>query len=235
MAELIHYLAGLPLTWLFLTLLLFQLANVVHQRLNYHPLSNPTAWSIALLIPCLLATGTPYSTYFLGGQWIHGLLGPATVALAVPLYNNLPKLRAAWSPLLLTLLFGSLLGVLSGVGLGWLLGLPPTMLLSLAPRSVTTPIAMSVAEKIGGSASLAAIFVIVTGLLGNMFAKPLLARFRLDQPVILGYASGLAAHGLGTARAFSVSNTAGAFGALAMGLNGAFTAIWVPLLMHVLG
>lgn len=225
----LQHLASLPLTWLFLTLLIFYLAQQGYRYCKNHPLLNPTALTIIVLIGLLIVTQTPYSTYFEGGRMIHFLLGPATVSLAIPLYNNLPKLKSALFPLLATLVFGSLMGVVSGVGIAYLLGLPHEILLALAPRSITTPIAMSVVEVMGGSASMAAAFVVITGLLGTVLAKPVLQRLGLDQPVILGYATGIAAHGLGTARAFAISNVAGAFAALAMGLNGALTAIWLPI------
>lgn len=234
LSTLLQHLLGLPLTWLFLTLCLFLAHQHLYQRLNAYPLANPTAWTILDLMVLLGLTHTPYFTYFEGGRWIHLLLGPATVSLAIPLYNNLPKLRSALTPLLLTLVVASVLGVISGAGLAWILGLPREIIISLAPRSITTPIAMSVAEVIGGSASMAAAFVVITGLLGAILVKPVLRLFRLDQPAVLGFATGLAAHGLGTARAFGISNVAGAFGALAMGLNGALTAIWLPIIMHYL-
>lgn len=127
------------------------------------------------------------------------------------------------------------MAVLSGLSLGWLLGLPDSILLALAPRSVTTPIAMGLVETAGGSAALAAAFVLFTGLLGSMLVVPLLRRLGFEHPVVLGYATGLAAHGLGTARVYALSGLAGAFAALSMGLNGAFTAIWLPLGLHWLG
>lgn len=223
-----------PLTWLLLTLLVFKGCQQLQQRFASQHWLNPTACSIALLIALLTVTGIDYDLYFSGTHWLHELLGPATVALALPLYRNFAKLRSAWWPLCLTLLGGSLVAVFSGLSLGWLLQLPEPILLALAPRSVTTPIAMSLAQQMGGSAALAAVFVLFSGVLGSLLVLPLLKRFGLQHPVVLGYSTGLAAHGLGTARIYAVSGLAGAFSALSMGLNGAFTAVWLPLCWNYL-
>lgn len=224
------YLAASPLVGLTATLLAYVFAFRIYERTRYSPLANPVMIAVALLVTVLTVTGTPYKTYFDGAQFVHFLLGPATVALAVPLYLQLPKLRRHVLPLLAGLVAGSVVAVVSAVGIAWLLGASPEVVRSLAPKSVTIPIAMGVSEKIGGLPSLTAVLVMATGIIGAVSATSLLNLLRLRDYSVRGFATGLAAHGIGTARAFQVNEEAGAFAALGMGLNGVLTAILVPVL-----
>ncbi len=225
------YLSASPLLGLTLTLLAYQIAFAAYKRLGFHPLANPVLIAVALLVAVLLATGMPYQRYFDGAQFVHFLLGPATVALAIPLHAQWPRLKAMAAPLLLALVAGSLTAVLSAWALGAALGASRESLMSLAPKSVTTPIAMAVAERLGGLPSLTAVLVIVTGILGAVGARYLYRWLRIDDHAVRGFAIGLASHGIGTARAFQVSEQAGAFAALAMGLNGLLTALSLPWLL----
>lgn len=229
------YLSTTPLVGLTVTLLAYQLAYWAYSRLRMNPLANPVAISVALLVFLLWVTGTPYATYFEGAQFVHFLLGPATVALAVPLYSNLDTLKRNLVPLGGALVAGSLAAVASAVGIGWLLGASRESLLSLAPKSVTTPIAMGITEKLGGLPSLTAVLVVATGILGAILARGTLNLLRIDDHAARGFAIGVAAHGIGTARAFQVSETMGAFAGLAMGLNGLLTAFLFPLLVRLWG
>ena len=172
-----------------------------------------------------------YRRYFDGAQFVHFLLGPATVALAIPLYAEWPRLKAMAGPLLIALVVGSLTAVLSAYAIGALLGASRASLISLAPKSVTTPIAMAVAEPLGGLPALAAALVMLTGVIGAVSAPYLYRWLRINDDAVRGFAIGLAAHGIGTARAFQGSEQAGAFAALAMGLNGLITAVSLPWLM----
>ncbi|MBI4207185.1 MAG: LrgB family protein [Betaproteobacteria bacterium] len=230
-ADIWVYLAATPLLGLTITLLAYQAAYWIYARARFNPLLNPVALAIVVLVTALALTGTPYQTYFDGAQFVHFLLGPATVALAVPLYAQLDKLRALAMPLAGALLAGSLTAILSVLAFGWLLGASETTLLSLAPKSVTTPIAMGIAEKIGGIPSLTAVLVILTGISGAVMAKGVLDALHIKDHGVRGFAVGIAAHGIGTARAFQVSEQAGAFAGLGMGLNGLATAVLAPLLM----
>ncbi len=225
------YLSTSPLLGLTLTLVAYQGAYWVYQRANFNPLLNPVLLAIAMLVTALSLTGTPYATYFDGAQFVHFLLGPATVALAVPLYLQFDRLKRLALPLAGALLAGSLVAMLSAVGIAWALGAADTTLLSLAPKSVTAPIAMGIAEKIGGIPSLTAVLVIMTGVSGAMMAKYVLDVLRITDHGVRGFAVGVAAHGIGTARAFQVSEQAGAFAGLGMGLNGMATALLMPLLL----
>ena len=225
------YLSTTPLLGLTVTLLAYQGAYWLYERANFHPLLNPVAWSVAVLVALLVATGTPYETYFDGAKFVHFLLGPATVALAVPLYAQLGKLKRLALPLSVALLAGSLAAIASAVGIGWLFGASRETLLSLAPKSVTTPIAMGIAEKLGGLPGLTAVLVVATGIIGAVSAKYVLNALRIDDHAVRGFAVGTAAHGIGTARAFQLSEEAGAFAGLAMGLNGLATALLFPFLL----
>ena len=166
---------------------------------------------------------------------MHFLLGPATVALAVPLYRNIRIVRRALFPMALALVAGAATAVASAVAVAALLGASRETLLSIAPKSVTTPIAMGIAEQIGGLPSMTAVFVILTGIAGAMIGTPLLNLVKLRDWRARGFAVGLAAHGIGTARAFQVNELAGTFAGIAMGLNGIATAVLVPLLFTLLG
>lgn len=230
-ADIWVYLAASPLLGLTLTLLAYQAAYWLYQRAGFNPLLNPVALAIVMLVTALHLTGTPYATYFDGAQFVHFLLGPATVALAVPLYLQFDRLRRLALPLAGALVAGSVTAILSAVGVAWLLGATESTLLSLAPKSVTAPIAMGIAEKIGGIPSLTAVLVIMTGVSGAMMAKFVLDALRIRDHGVRGFAVGLAAHGIGTARAFQVSEQAGAFAGLGMGLNGVVTAVLMPLML----
>jgi predicted murein hydrolase (TIGR00659 family) len=229
------YLSATPLLGLTVTLLAYQAAYWLYSKSGLNPLANPVAISVAMLVALLMLTGTPYETYFEGAQFVHFLLGPATVALAVPLYANLDKLKRNLLPLGGALLAGSVTAVASAVAVGWSLGASRETLLSLAPKSVTTPIAMGIAEKLGGLPSLTAVLVVCTGILGAVLARGTLNLLRIEDHAVRGFAVGVAAHGIGTARAFQVSETVGAFAGLAMGLNGLATAFLFPLALPFWG
>jgi predicted murein hydrolase (TIGR00659 family) len=229
------YLSATPLLGLTATLLAYQLAYAIYARTRFNPLANPVAIAIALLVLILTMTDTPYQIYFDGAQFVHFLLGPATVALAIPLYQQLEKLKRNWFALLAGALLGSAAAVATAMLAAWLLGASPATILSLAPKSVTTPIAMGIAEKIGGLPSLTAVLVITTGILGAVLARGILNLLRIDDAGVRGFALGITAHGIGTARAFQVSAEMGAFSGLAMGLSGVLTALLLPAALKALG
>jgi predicted murein hydrolase (TIGR00659 family) len=234
MSAALDWMIHAPLTGLFLTLLAYRVALGLNRRCHGHPLTNSVLIGMLLVMAVMQLTGMSYEQYMQGAKFIHLLLGPATVALAVPLYDNFLRLRKSALALLITLAIGSVAGILSGGLLGSLFGMPHQVLLSLLPRSATTPIAMAVAEQVGGIPSVAAACVIVTGIGGAAMFKWLKARFPVLDDVTLGFATGIAAHGVGTARALQYSETAGAFSGLAMGLNGLVTSLLVPLICSVL-
>jgi predicted murein hydrolase (TIGR00659 family) len=229
------YLSTTPLLGLTLTLLAYGIAYRVYLRSRMNPLLNPVATSVTMLICLLLATGTPYHDYFQGAQFVHFLLGPATVALAVPLYRQTARLKRLWLPISVTLLSGVTIGALSSVTLARLFGVGAQTQLSLAPKSVTAPVAMGISEKVGGLPSLTAVFVVATGILGAALGTRLFALMRIGDDTIKGFAMGITAHGIGTARAFQISPEMGAFSGLAMALATFTTAFVLPWLLRLLG
>ena len=229
LADVWVYLATTPLLGLTVTLLVYQAAFMLYQRSGFHPLANPVAMAVVALATLLWATGTPYATYFEGAQFVHFLLGPATVALAVPLFEQMGRLRRLALPLLGALVVGTLAATVTAIGVGWALGASKATIASLAPKSVTAPVAMGIAEKIGGLPTLTAVLVVCTGILGAASARYVLDALRIKDPTVRGFALGTAAHGIGTARAFLVSEEMGAFAGLAMGLTALFSAVALPL------
>jgi predicted murein hydrolase (TIGR00659 family) len=228
------YLQTTPLFGLTATLVAWQIAVWVARRGRGHALANPMLIAVALLAVMLVATGMPYDAYFAGGQYIQVLLGPATLALAIPMYANLGQIRRAAHAILPAVLAGSVVAATSAMLIARWLGGSRSIVLSLAPKSVTTPIAMGVAEQIGGQPALTAVFVLLTGLIGVVIIGPLMRLLRIGDWRAHGLAAGTAAHGLATARVLLVNETAGAFGGLAIGLNGVLTALIVPYLARLI-
>lgn len=229
------YLAASPLLTLTLTLVAYQGGIWLYNKSGNNPLVNPVLIAVVVIVGLLLLTGTDYRTYFDGAQFIHFLLGPATVALAIPLYRQIRSVRESWLAITVTVLLGSLAAAISSVGIAWLLGASRLTLLSLAPKSVTTPVAMGIAEQLGGLPTLTAVVVILSGITGAMTASGLLKLVRIRDARASGLAIGIASHGIGTARAFQINEVTGAFSGLAMGLNALATAILLPVLFQLLG
>ncbi|KAA3630530.1 MAG: LrgB family protein [Proteobacteria bacterium] len=229
------YLTASPLLHLTLTVVAYAGADWLYRRSGRKALFNPVLIAVIVLVTLLTTTGIPYSRYFEGAQFVHFLLGPATVALAVPLFRQFHLIRRSWLAIAVAVLFGSSMAVVSAVGLGWVMGASREALISLAPKSVTTPVAMGIAEKLGGLPSLTAVLVILTGILGAVLGSALLRLVRIRDPRAVGLAIGVASHGIGTARALQLGELTGAFAAMAMGLNALATAVLVPLLFRLLG
>jgi len=228
------YLAASPLLHLTLTLVAFQVGSWLYAKGGLNPLLNPVLIAVILLVAVLWGTGTPYATYFEGAQFVHFLLGPATVALAIPLYRQFERVRRSALAILASIVTGSLSAAASAVAIAWALGAGRDTLVSIAPKSVTAPVAMGIAEGLGGLPSLTAVLVILTGVLGAMLGPPLMDLLRIRDWAARGLAMGTASHGIGTARALQVSELAGAFSGLAMGLNALATAILLPLLIRLI-
>ncbi|WP_250467902.1 LrgB family protein [Caballeronia sp. GAFFF2] len=228
------YLAATPLLGLTITLLAYLIAQRIYAAFKFNPLANPVLIAVAIVVVVLKTSNTPYDTYFDGAQFVHFLLGPATVALALPLYRQLANLRRLALPIIVSLAAGSLTAIVSAVSVGALMGASRQTVASLAPKSATTPIAMAVAKQVGGVPSLTAVLVISTGVFGAVAARGILNLLRVNEVEARGFALGVASHGIGTARAFQVSEEMGAFAGLGMGLNGVFTAFVVPVLLPML-
>lgn len=228
------YLAATPLLWLTLTLVAYQIGNWLFRRAGFSPLLNPVLTAVLVLVVLLKVSDTEYQTYFRGAQFIHFLLGPATVALAIPLHREVQIIKRVFFPIAASLCIGSLFAVLSAVGIAWGLGGERLILLTVAPKSITTPIAMGVSEVIGGIPSLTAVVVVLTGIAGAVTGDFVLDRLRVRDEAARGMALGVASHGIGTAHAIQRSRVAGAFSALAMALNGLLTALLLPFLVSLM-
>ena len=216
--------------WLALIIGIYLLARRFQQKVNGHPLAN-TVLLTALPVMFLLAVDKrAMLQYEPAGALLLWLLGPATVGIAVPLYTNFHHVRRSLKPMVLALVAGSTTAVVSAIAIGWALGAEPETIRSLAPKSVTTPIAMGIADKIGGLAPLTAAFVIVTGIIGAVSGAMLFNALGVKDERARGFAMGTAAHGIGTARAFQEHEVAGTFSGVAMALNGIATAIVLPLI-----
>jgi predicted murein hydrolase (TIGR00659 family) len=228
------YLSQTPLLWLAVTLVVYAVADTISLKTGRHPLANPVPHAMWIIAVFLLVTGTSYQTYFGGAQFVHFLLGPATVALAIPLYENRKRVFAALLPMLAALVIGSFTAIVSVVVLAQMAGLQRSVILSLAPKSVTAGVAMGIAESLGANPSLAAVAVVLTGIIGAIVVTPLMNRLGITDFRARGFAVGLASHGIGTARAFQVNEIAGAFAAIAMSLNALVTSLLVPALATLL-
>lgn len=223
-----------PSTWLCATLLVYAFGMWLYRKSGYKTICTPLLTAIIILVFFLWATGTDYQTYLKGGTHINFLLGPATVALAVPLYEQRLRLAKLWIPLTCGLVAGGTVAIVSAVLIAGALGASPAIMVSLAPKSVTVPIAMGISEHLGGIPELTAALVVITGVVGALICRPLFAVLGEKDDATRGFAIGLAAHGVGTATAFQMNRDTGGFSGLSMGLTGLFTAFAAPAILPYL-
>lgn len=223
------YLSQTPLLWLTVTLVVYAIADAASLATHRHPLMNPVLHSIWIIGVFLHITGTSYTTYFGGAQFVHFLLGPATVALAVPLYENRKTVMSAIVPMLMALVVGCVTAIVSVVLFAEAAGLPREIVLSLAPKSVTAGVAMGISETLGANPAITAVATVLTGIMGAIVVTPTMNRLGITDFRARGFAAGLASHGIGTARAFQVDEVAGVFAGIAMGLNALVTSLLVPV------
>ena len=227
LAELMHK----PLLGLLFTLVTYQAALWLYQHCNRNALLHPITTCAMVITPLLHWSGISYPEYVAANEFIYFLLGPTTVALAIPLYNEFHHIRKLALPLLVTVLVGSVVASVSAVGIAWFIGADTTTLLSLAPKSVTTPIAIGIAENIGALTTLTTGIVVFTGVIGGLMSPIVFYLLRLRDERLQGIVLGLNAHGVGTAKSFEISPSAGAFATLSMGLTGTFTALVLPYIV----
>lgn len=195
---------------------------------------NPILVAVSIIIAFLSLTGISYQSYHEGTRMIEFLLKPAVVALGVPLYQQLDKIKKQAVPILVSQLAGCIAGVVSVVLIAKLLGASREVMLSLAPKSVTTPIAIEVSRTIGGVPSLTAAVVIVVGIFGAVFGYSLMRLLKVNSPVAQGLSMGTAAHGIGTSKSMQISEHYGAFSSLGLIANGIFTAALTPYILKLL-
>ncbi len=227
------YLSGSPLFALFITLAAYQIGLWVYKSTKQNPLANPVAIAIILVATVIQSIDMPYSSYFEGAQFIHFLLGSATVSLAIPIYRGLSSLKGRSIPLIFSLIAGGLVSIFSAVNIASLLGAGSSITGAMYPKSVTAPIAMGIAERIGVSPTLTAIFAVATGILGAILAPFVLNALDMKEWWQRGFAIGIGAHGIGTSRAFSIHPEAGTYASLAMGMNGVISAVAIPIIYHL--
>ena len=217
-----------PLFGILMTLACFQAALWLFERAGRFPLFHPLLVSVGVLIFLLDFLGLSYHYYFESVEVLHWLLGTVTVALAIPLYESLKKLRIMFLPVIITVVSSAAFAVLVVVAMARFVDLDEVIVNSLATKSVTTPIAVSVSEEIGGNAALATLFVLITALFAPIFVPLLLRIFPAKNDAVAGIALGVSAHAIGTAKALEISRECGAFSALAMSLMGVLTALFLP-------
>ncbi|MBL8515158.1 MAG: LrgB family protein [Betaproteobacteria bacterium] len=234
-AEIWVYLSGSPLFALIITLGAYWVGAAAYEKSQRHPLANPVLIAMLIVAGALQLTGMSYTRYFEGAQFVHFLLGTATVALAVPIFQGYTALRDYWLALVVALACGALTSVGVAVGVATLLGADHALVAPLYAKSVTAPIAMGVAERIGASPTLTAVFAVVTGILGATLGRFVLDAVGCKAWWQRGFALGTAAHGIGTSRAFSVNVEAGTFASLAMGLHGIVGALAIPMVARAWG
>ncbi|HSG63004.1 MAG TPA: LrgB family protein [Pseudomonadales bacterium] len=231
MLEFTRQLLDSPLFALTLTVGLFLGFNAMYQRGQRHPLLHPLIWSSTAVALVLKGLDIDYRHYFAHTEILMFMLGPATVALAVPLFQQLRRIRSMLMGTLLSTVVGAALATVTAVIMAYLAGANESTLMSLLPKTVTTPISYALAEELGGSGTVAAAAVMVTGLTGVIFGPPIFKWLGIKDERVMGFTLGVVSHGTGTTRAFDISPVAGAFASLGMGLTGAFIAVALPLIV----
>lgn len=225
------YVTTTPLVWIIVTISAYKIGILVYEKSGKNALLQPIVVAYMIMLPILLVAKIPYQQYFESVSIIHFILGPATVALALPLYKNLKLIRSYFMPIVATLVLGSAFTILSALGILWLFDASSATMLSMTTKSVTAPITIITAQDIGAVPSLAMGFVVITGLLGALFGNVIFKLLRIKHDAAKGFALGLISHAIGIARSLEISDKAAAFAALAMGLVGVFIAVVLPLIV----
>lgn len=220
------------LFWLILTLSSFKLGIIIYEKSAKNTLLQPIIIAYFIIMSALLISGVSYEKYFKSVEIIHFFLGPATVALALPLYNNLKYIKSLFFPIMITLVVAGVFSIISAVSLLWILDAKLDTILSMTTKSITAPIAIITSQQIGAIPSLAVGFVIITGIIGALLGTGIFKILKIKHDTSKGFALGIISHGIGTARAIEISEKAAAFSALAMGLSGILTAIFLPIVIQ---
>lgn len=197
----------------------------------FHILFHPMIMSAFLVYIFLISLEVDYQSYRIANEPFYFFLDTAIVALAIPVYNQLKQFKEIFKPLILTLIFAASLASFSALGLAFAFGLEVNVLTSIAPKSVTTPIALRIAEEIGGDPSMTTGIVVATGLMGIIFGPIVFKILNIQDDRIRGYILGISAHAIGSARAFKINRRCGSFAVLGLGMTGVFTALVLPYLV----
>jgi len=227
--RLIIYAAG----FIFLTVLVFFLMKKLYQRFSY-PVFVPIFTTSLLIVCFLFLFNISYHTYMSGGEWIAKLLGPAVVALAIPLFDHREMLKKYFFTIVFSVCIGAIIGISSGLALGVVFQLDQNLLLSIAPKSVTTPIAMDISEFSGGTPTLTAVYVMIAGISGAMFGHFGMNLFKVKHPIAKGIGFGTASHGIGTAKALEIGSLEGAISSISMTLSAIMTSIFCPIITTII-
>ena len=215
--------------WTAVSVLSYLTVLSIYRWRKTNPFLIPVATGAALLMVLMKLSGTSYPEYAEATRLLRSLIGPATVALAVPMFVQLARMKSAWRELMATLIVCCAAAIILAMGLAWALGANPVQVASLAPKSATMPIAMPVAEASGGQAAICALAVVITGVAGAIFTDPVMRWLGVDDDRVRGFAAGLTAHAIGLAREIRTGPVAAGFAALAMCLNAVATAVMVPM------
>lgn len=219
-----------PLFGILLSLAAFETGIAISKKWKYSFL-NPLLIANILIVGFLLATGISLESYNVGGDYISVLLSPATVVLAVPLYNQISKLKKFWKPILAGIFAGSITSMACVIVISKLIGLSDILMRSLLPKSITIPMGSVVSEQIGGIPSVTIISIVVTGITGAVAAPAICKICRIKHKVAQGIAIGTASHALGTTKAMEMGEIQGAMSSLSIGVAGLFTAIVAPIIL----
>lgn len=221
------------LFWSAATILLYLAAKRLYRRFPKWWLT-PLGVTPLLLIALVIGLKADYSGYFSATHWLVALLGPATVAFAIPIFQQRSTIRRYWPVLMVGVLVGSSAAMLSAWGLAHLLGLNEVISLSLLPRSMSTPFAMTVSGDIGGTPDLTAIFVVLTGVFGAALGEVMLNWLPIRSALARGALFGMGAHGAGVAKAHQIGREEGSIAGLVMVLVGLVNVLAAPLIAHLL-
>lgn len=234
MSESWEWLRQSPLFFVLLTLAAYRLGREAKDRTGGHPLAQPVLVAIVVIGAVLAATDVDYSVYRDGTELIAFWLGPATVALAVPLHRNAHRLRGFLLPMLVAIPLGALVSIVLGVLLVRGLGGDEKLAMTMAPKAATTPVSIALSEQVGGIPALTAVLTIVIGIVGAVVGPALLSLARVRDARARGLAMGAVSHGIGTSRSLHDDETEGAFAGLGMGLTALATSLLLPLVLLVL-
>lgn len=220
--------------WIGCTAGVYALALQLYRRANSAPYLHPVVTSSAVIIAVLIGLNESYANFQAATHLLSGALELATVAIAIPLYRERHRLVALWRPFLIALIGATVVNLTVAFLVGWVCQLNQVSLMSVMTKSVTTPVAIGISDLIGGDSSLVAVIVISTGIIGAVLGPWLLRRSGVEDPVAIGLALGTLSHGVGTARAFQIHPTAGAFAGLSMAICAILTSLLLPSLMTAL-